>query len=228
MKNILKKHLSFLLTLIILLSAIAIPSVDADAASVQTVYVLERISTESEYDSTIYEITYNKAGFIKKFEDKYFGQKWSYTYDSNNNIKKTKKTSNSSSTVSNTTFTYKNGKMVKENTKILDYKSTTKYTWKKNRIVKSSVTSNSRSMGKKTSTYTYTYDKNGYIKSKKTKLNGRPYTVNYKNTYKNGRITKHATSEVAYVFHYKKISVPKKNVSKIKRQQWYFVNGFCY
>ena len=80
-------------------------------------------------------------------------------------------------------------------------------------------------------THYYTYDKKGNLVKEVTKYKegNEVEEVTYENTYKNGRLVKQVetydTGESFIRFYsYKKISVPKKLVKKVKTQQWSFLN----
>lgn len=79
---------------------------------------------------------------------------------------------------------------------------------------------------------TYAYDKKGNLSKVVTMKGSTKVPIVHKNTYKSGRVTKrvstvksgHGSSTIT-TFSYKKISVPKSMVKKVKAQQWAIVNG---
>ena len=80
-------------------------------------------------------------------------------------------------------------------------------------------------------THYYTYDKKGNLVKEVTKFKegNEVEEVTYENTYKNGRLVKQVETydtgeSFTKFFSYKKISVPKKLVKKVKTQQWSFLN----
>ena len=70
----------------------------------------------------------------------------------------------------------------------------------------------------------YTHDSRGNI-IRSYETTGNHYKQSFKLKYKNGRLVSRKGGYTTK-YYYKKIRVSKKNVAKIKKQQWLFINGF--
>lgn len=227
MKNKLKIRVAFLIIAAFLVSSAV--TFEADASEYKTIFVLSQIDYVAELDGTVENFSYNSKGFVTKVEDPYFNQSWKYYYDSKCNIKKAYFASNSG-TGFYSYFYYKKGKLSKQVQKkrFGDYDSTIKYSWKNGRIskIKNQYSSDSYS------TSTFKYDKKGNVKYQKdVSVNEKKYVHASKISlkYKYGRLSKKSPkSGTVQKLSYKKITVPKKYVSKIKEQQWYFINHMLY
>ncbi len=170
-----------------------------------------------------YVYSYNKKGFITKKDQRAgdFSGNRVYKYNSSNNIKKVYVHSGNVEDYTEKHY-YKNGNVVKRQYTIEGDRCVYKYKWKKNHIVKST---QDRSSGYHFIT-NYKLDSKGNVIQEKTD-NGNSVTYKYHTlTYKKGRVTSNTTEGNTIKFYYKKIKVIKKNVSKIKKQQWCIVNGF--
>ncbi len=219
-----KSVISIVLAIAVFISMI--PAFNSEAAAKNkkvTMYVLSKITYP--YAGTGYKTvySYNKTGLItKKIEYKAGNRAGTsiYTYDSNRNIKKSKEITGNNSHIEN--YYYKKDKLIKQIYDLGGANRVYTYTWKKNRITKMTHTFGSDVMG----LYFYSYDSKGNLES--TSYSGGGYSITYTNilSYKNNRLVKQTQDGKTVKYFYKKITVSSKNVEKIKRQQWYFINGF--
>ncbi len=239
-----KRTLSCLTALMVALS-LCMVSVPAYAAKKAAVYVVTQV--KSSDGSEKYTYSYDKNGLVKKETNS--GGSITYSYK-NGNISKMVDKSLYYPTKTRT-YTYKKGKLVKAVEKDMGLTTTTTYTLdKKGRIKKQT----SKNGSDPDTTITYKYDKKGlvsrltsvntqdktrlvwsfkYDKKKNMTAFGYTYgsntmTATYKNSYKNGRLTKRVEihpdkTRETYTYTYKKMKVPKSKVKKIKAQQPYLL-----
>ena len=220
MKKI-KRYLSLIMIIIFLVSTL--DTFETEAASYKEIYVLSKITFPYIGPDWEYIYSYNKKGFLTKEDQRVgdFSGYRTYKYNSSNNIKQVYVHSGNVEDYTEK-YTYKNGNMVKRKYTIEDDRCVYKYKWKKNHIVKET---QDRSSGYHFVT-NYKLDfKGNVIKEKTNNGNGITYKY-YTLTYKKGRVASKTTDGNTMKYYYKKIKVPKKNIAKIKKQQWCLVNGF--
>lgn len=188
------------------------------------------------------KISYNKSGLVTKRAGKYETKKYSYSkkrvkayttttsyartktkvsYDKRGRVAKLK--SSGSSSYANYTVSYSYGTKNRVKKATWKYASpssnrTVSYTYGK----KGRLTASKSSDGMKT---LYGYDSKGNLTGFQAKSGSTRYVFNTY-TYKNGRIAKRVQETngvggwtIADSYSYKKVSVPKKYVSLIKKQQ---------
>jgi len=231
----------------------------AYAASKTKVWVVSKVKvsvpksmqSDSNWSST-YKYSYNKSGLITSFKDNaksYYAGTNKYTYDKKNRITGSSfKNSSGDQSWSTKYVLDKKGRVQKAKGSKIAYKynsknqlvkytnkydaSTIKYLYdKKNRLshVK-------EPQGWVTDTY-FIYDENNQIQEIQSVADGETESIKLTNTYKNGRLVKqvirdnNGTKIKTLSFTYKKISVPKSLVKRVRSQQnWVFLshaNGFA-
>ncbi|MCR5543840.1 MAG: hypothetical protein K6F55_06795 [Eubacterium sp.] len=216
MKNNVKFKVLIAMAIVIMFSSFG--SFTSEAAGYKTVYVLSKITYPSFGSNWEVVFSYNKKGFVTKQVQNTgdFGGSFTYSYNSSNYIKSAYCTSDNTADYTQK-FYYKKGKLKKKVTVREDKTSVNTYYWKKNHLRKMTLKPGLNGP----IVTTYKHDSKGNICKQSEKL----YQKDYKLKYKNGRLV---SIDKGYNvrFYYKKIKVSKKNISKIKKQQWLFINGF--
>ena len=231
-----KKKTIMILSVFLIILCFAFPA----QAAAQNLYILDTVSFKNEYSDGYYTFSkgYNSNWLLTYYNATDTERSDLITYDAKGRVSK----------IGDRKFSYnKKGNLKKcVNTDIgsvrhIKYKKKRVISYWFDRMPKTNVKFDSKWRPVKSSFYnsqvtTYKYDKKGnliQIQRKSGENKKIKETIKIKNTYSAGRISKQkvqwytnsklsATENWSYT--YKRVSVKSKNISMVKKQQWWTIN----